>query len=94
MKLLAIEKENPGLTLSDYQPYLKDEAKKVLDFYLQGIVREIYFNERHEAVIILECDGMNEAAGYLESLPLVKAGLIHFELMELNPYTGFSRLLD
>ena len=93
MKFLAIEIEKEGLSTNDFQPYLKDEALKVLELYERGIIREIYFDQDHCAVMILECQSKTEAEETLQQLPLVKAGMIKFEIKELKPYTGFSRLL-
>jgi hypothetical protein len=36
--------------------------------------------------------GLEDAKKALDTLPLVKAGLISFELMPLVPYPGFARL--
>ena len=35
---------------------------------------------------------MDEAEGLLDTLPLVKEGLIEFEVIPLAPYPGFERL--
>ena len=41
---------------------------------------------------MMECDSVEEAKKALGTLPLVKAGLISFELTPLVPYPGFARL--
>lgn len=93
MKCLAIEKENPGVKPEEFRQYLVLEARKVWDLYQEGIIRELYFRQDHsEAVLILECSSVIEANQALENLPLVKAGLISFEIIPLIPYPGFSRL--
>lgn len=92
MKFLAIEIEKEGLSTNDFQPYLKDEALKVLELYERGIIREIYFDQNHCAVLMLECSNLNEAKSILNELPLVSKGLIDFNVRALSPYTGFSRL--
>lgn len=92
MKFLAIEIEKEGLSSSDFQPHLKNESLKVLELYERGIIREIYFDQNHCAIIILECQSISEAKSILSELPLVLKGLISFSIKELTPYTGFSRL--
>jgi len=96
MKILAIEKEIPGIKDEDYAPYLKAEAAKVWELFQNGIIREFYFtnDEAHFAVLILECSGALEAEKILNSLPLVEHKLISFDLKELIPYSGFSRLFE
>lgn len=94
MKIIAFEIEVEGVTSQQFAPHLRAESLKVLELFEKGIVREIYFDQSHCAVIILECSNLEEAESILKELPLVKNGLIHFDLRELNPYTGFSRLLN
>ena len=93
MKFLALEIEKPGLTGADFEPHLKPEAARAWALVQSGSLRELYFRaDRHTAVLVLECASPEEAQQALDSLPLVKAGLITFELIPLAPYTGFARL--
>jgi hypothetical protein len=93
MKILAIEREKPGVTEEQCTPHLGPEAERVWELYQQGIIREIYFREdREEAVIVLECTDLKEARAALDTLPLVRNGLITFELVPLKPYPGLARL--
>ena len=90
MKILAIEQEIPGKTSSDFAPHLQTEARHVWKLYQQGIIRELYFHaEDHIAVLMLECTDLNEAQQIIADFPLVKAGLITFQLIPLVPYDGF-----
>jgi muconolactone delta-isomerase len=94
MKILAIEHELPGVTSADFTPGLtRAEAARAWELYQAGTFREIYFcRDYPSAVLILECADVAEAEEILGTLPLVKAGLITFELMPLIPYPGFARL--
>ena len=93
MKILALEQEVPGVTGEQFQPHLNAEAVKAWKLYQAGVIRELYFREdRHEAVLILECANVDEAQNILNTLPLVQEGLITFDLIPLVPYPGFSRL--
>ncbi len=95
MKLLALERELGDFPAAAYQPHLKAEAAQVWALYEAGILREIYFRaDRHTAVLVLECPDEAAARAALDSLPLVQAGLIAFDLIPLAPYTGLSRLFD
>jgi len=95
MKILAIEKELPNTTPDRFKPHLKAEAARVWELYKSGKVREMYFRgDREEAVLILECEDIVETKMLLESLPLVQAGLIEFEVIPLVPYPGFERLFQ
>ena len=95
MKLIALEIEKEGLTSADFQPYLKDEARAIWELHKQGIVREIHFRaDQHTAVITMECESVDEAKSILADLPLVKSGLITFDIIPLEPYSGFERLFS
>lgn len=94
MKFLAMEIEVPAVPEEAFGPHLKAEAIRALELYQEGTIRELYFRgDREEAVLVLECADEREAREALDSLPLVRAGLIAFDLIPLVPYPGFSRLL-
>jgi len=93
MKILALEQDVPGVREEQFQPHLKAEAARVWELYQAGVLREIYFRQdRTQAVLVLECADVQEARCVLETLPLVRAGLIDFEVIALIPYPGFSRI--
>lgn len=93
VKVLAIEQEVSGKSSADYATYLQAEATHVWELYKAGVVRELYFHaEDHIAVLMLECTDVEEASRTLAGFPLVEAGLIHFRIIPLSPYDGFSRL--
>ncbi|MDX1640859.1 MAG: hypothetical protein R3220_04140 [Balneolaceae bacterium] len=95
MRIIAIEVEKPGLNKRDFVPHLRDEAKEGWKLYKDGFIREMYFRaDKPEAVLILEAKDLDEAKEKLSQLPLVKNGLITFELIPLKPYHGFERLFD
>jgi muconolactone delta-isomerase len=93
MKILAMEMEVEGAKPEQFRPHLKTEAQHIWRLYQSGVIREFYFRaDRSEAVLILECENIDTAQQTLASLPLVKAGLITFEVIPLIPYPGFARL--
>ena len=93
MKILAMEKEIPGVKDEQFTKHLKQEARELWDLYQEGIIRELYFRkDRSQAILLMECSGMDEARPILDSLPLVREGLISFDVIPLIPYPGFSRL--
>jgi hypothetical protein len=95
MKILALEKEIPGIPDDAYEPHLKAEALKAWEYYQSGVIRELYFrSDWPGAVLILECRDTDEARQMLGQLPLVKNHLIAFDIIPLLPYPGFSRLFE
>jgi hypothetical protein len=105
MKILALEQEMPATTSEQCAPHLKAEAARIWELYKSGKLREIYFRgDRRlhrtahgavpvsEAVLVLECADVEQAHQVLDTLPLVREGLIRFEVIPLVPYPGFERL--
>lgn len=93
MKILAIEKDLPGSAGNDFEPHLEAEAARIWELQQSGVLREAYFRaDAPEAVLVLECGDSEEAKEILSSLPLVRAGLIAFEVIPLRAYPGLSRL--
>ncbi len=93
MKIIAIEKELPESTPKKFREYADLEAKTAWKLYQEGILRELYFRaDKTCSVLVLECDNLEQAEKYLQTLPFVKEGLIIFDLIPLKPYPGFSRL--
>lgn len=94
MKILAIEKEVPGVDWSTVsKELLAQEALDVYRMYLLEQLREHYFNEEKCAVLVLECDSKGDAQVLLGKLPLVEKNIITFDVMELHPYTGYNRIV-
>ena len=59
MKILAIEHENAFARAADFAPYLEAEARLAWELSQKGIIREMYFrDDRDEAVLVLECEGI------------------------------------
>lgn len=93
MKILAIERDIPGITDQDFKPHLDKEAARVWDLHQSGVIRELYFrSDQTSAVLVLECQDSKEADQILQTLPLVREGFITFEIISLIAYPGFSRL--
>lgn len=93
MKWMAIENEVEGACWEHTDAVLKEEAFQIFQLYLTTRLREIYFNEHHQAVLILETPDRQTTLNILNELPLVKQGLITFNLMELRPYNGYEQLM-
>lgn len=93
MKILAIENEIEGVDWNKLEDVLKNEARQVYNLYLSDTIREIYFTENKNAILVLEMKDKKAAIELLKTLSLVKTGKIKFEVMELRPYTGYDRIM-
>jgi hypothetical protein len=94
MRILALENPRPGAKQEDFAPHLRSEARAVWELEQADVVREVYFTEAHDAVLILECASVEDARAALSTLPLVKADVVSFTLIPLKPYDGYQRLFE
>ncbi len=92
MKILAKSRTLAADDAAFTPALLHAEAERAWRLQQSGVIREIYFTAGGEAVLILETASTAAAKRVLASLPLVRAGLIEFELDELRAYGGFARL--
>jgi hypothetical protein len=93
MKVLAIDKLLPGISIERIQPFLKSEAEHAWKNYEAGIFRELYMRgDRPGAVVILECRDIDDAKTIMAELPLVKEKFIEFDFIPLSPFTPFASL--
>jgi hypothetical protein len=66
----------------------------VWDLYRHDVVREMYVPGNPGVVPVLETATREEAENVLASLPLVKASLIDFELIELHPFRNLEKMFE
>lgn len=93
MKVLALGRDTAPADDPRFAELRPAEARRAWEPYQRDIVREIYFRaDRPNGVLVLEVPDMAAAREVIDSLPLVAAGLIDFDLVPLRPYPGFARL--
>lgn len=93
MKILALERELPGATPEQFGQHRHAEAARVWELHQEGTIRELYFRaDRHDAVLVLECESIEHAEQVLTTLPFVSHGLTKFDLIPLIAYSGFAHL--
>lgn len=93
MKVLALGRDTVPADDPRFAEVRPAEARRAWDLYQQEILREIYFRaDRPNGVLVLEVPDLAAARAVIDSLPLVAAGLIDFDLIALKPYPGFARL--
>jgi muconolactone delta-isomerase len=93
MKVLAISKRPEGVAAEQVAEHAVPEAARVWEHYCAGRIRELYFcPDRPAAVVVLECRDGAEAREILGTLPMVKAGVLDFDILPLQPFDHFERL--
>ncbi len=94
MQILAMSKLKEGVTLDKIGQNGADEVKHTLEAYLDGKIRNFWFQvNRPGVVFILESTDENEARCVMEELPLVVAGLMNVDLIPLQPLKPLGTLI-
>ncbi len=76
---------------SAFEPLLESEAETLRHAYAAGIARQAWSRkDKPGAVVLLECESVEAAKAWAETLPLRKAGMLHTEFVELGGYRGFG----
>src|SRR5215472_12676230 len=90
MKLLAIGRPRAGADVREIGVHAAAEMQALWDLYTAGTVREMYALRSPGAVLVLEAATAADAAAAVKRLPLVTAGVIEFDVIELHPFTALS----
>ena len=94
MQILAIGNLKEGVTPDKAAPHSADEVKHTLEAYLDGKIRNFWFQvNRPGMVVMLESKDEEEARQVIEELPLVVAGLMDFDLIPLQPLMPLGTLI-
>ncbi len=90
---LVITHDKPNVNWKEQEQLLKQEAKVLWDLQKNGIIRNIWFTKNsREAILIIEADDTIRTKEIIDTFPLVKEGLITYDIVELVAYDGYERL--
>ncbi len=93
MKILALIDVAPGAPIEDIRAGLKGELQESWKLFAEGALREAYATQTPSRVVfVLESASLAEAAARLQAFPLIRAGLLTFQTMELRPFVNWSLL--
>ncbi len=93
MKILALIDLVPGADVQKVRASLPEELRTSWALFSAGTIREAYTTSQPTRVVfVLEAASVYEARARLGMLPLVGAGLLRCELVELRPFTSWSML--
>lgn len=93
MKILAIIEVVPGADMQKLRAEISHELKGSWSLFASGFLREAYATEAPTRVVfVIESESRAQAEAQLRTLPLVGAGLMKVELVELRPFVNWSLL--
>lgn len=70
------------------------EAQAVWYHQASGVLRSIHFHDGPGVLMVVEVVDRQEAERLAGDLPMVRAGLVGFEVLELKPFTAFEALFE
>ena len=92
-RVLAIGRLTKALTPADMQSVMPKEVRDTVDLYLAGKIADWYVAKDAPGVVfILDVRSTDEARALTSDLPLVKAGLMQFQLIPLGPLSPLRLL--
>jgi hypothetical protein len=95
MRIMAIDKFKPGVTIDSVRPYLPEEVANVWRLWKAGIVRENYARaDEYGVVIVFEADSVATVKRYTDDFPLTRAGLVEWDLVALQVPLPLEALFD
>jgi len=94
MKVFAIARIGQGVTLDTLQPYLPKEVPATLGHYLEGKIEQFWFRDKAGPIFLMNVESVDEAKTTLDTLPLVEAKLMTYELMPVGPLMPLGRLIQ
>ena len=93
MKVLAIIDVAPGADMAELRKALPEEIMGSWGLFASGVLREAYATASPTRVVfVLEVESAVAADAHLRRLPMVAAGLMKMEYVELRPFVNWSAL--
>jgi hypothetical protein len=94
MKVMAIASPKAALTPELLKPHMPKEVPHTLSLYLEGKIEQFWFREKAGPIFLMNVASVDEAKATLDTLPLVAAGLMSYELMPVGPLAPLGRLIE
>lgn len=87
----VVRRRTEAFTDDDFAPILEPEAEQLRALYAAGKVRAAWSREDVPgAVLLLECDGRNDAEAAMGTLPLAQRGMLEVQIIPMHGYRGFG----
>ncbi|WP_321963245.1 hypothetical protein [Paraburkholderia sp. J7] len=95
MKVLAIGSIVKELTPAQRDEIMPHEVPATLKLYLDGKIEQYWFRQDKPGVVFLMSSGsVDEVKATLDTLPLVEADILAFDLLAVGPLAPLGLLLQ
>jgi muconolactone delta-isomerase len=91
MQFLTVSRRIEAFADSDFAPLVEEEGCQARILYGGGFIRQIWHRaDRPGACILFEAESEDQVRERLNTLPMVKAGMLDVTIIPLKPYAGFQ----
>jgi hypothetical protein len=94
MKVIAIASPKTALTPELLKPHMPKEVPHTLQLYLEGKIEQFWFREKFGPIFLMNAASVEEAKATLDTMPLVIANVMSYELMPVGPLLPLGRLIE
>jgi len=94
MKVMAIASPTAAMNPDTLKPHMPAEVPHTLQLYLDGTIDQFWFRERKGPIFLMNVETEDQAHVVLNTLPLVKASLMTYEVMQVGPLMPLGRLIQ
>jgi hypothetical protein len=94
MKVFAIASIPQGVSIEQIQQLLPKEVPATLKHYLEGKIEQFWFRENAGPIFLMNAESVEQAKAELDTLPLVAAKLMTYDLMPVTTLTPFGLLIQ
>ncbi len=85
-KVMVVATPKPGAPAEEVRKLVPDEARGVVQLYLEGKIELMYMRgDRGAVILFLNAKTVDEAKAILGDLPLVKDGYVNMEYLPVGP---------
>jgi hypothetical protein len=94
MKVFAIASIPRPISPEQLQQIMPKEVTATLKHYLEGTVEQFWFREKAGPIFLMNVESVEQAKAELDTLPLVAADLMTYELMPVTPLRPLGLLIQ
>ena len=94
MKVFAIASIPQPISPEQLQQIMPKEVAATLKHYLEGKIEQFWFREKAGPIFLMNVESVEQAKAELDTLPLVAANLMTYELMPVTPLRPLGLLIQ
>ena len=94
MKVFAIASIPQPISPEQLQQIMPKEVTATLKHYLEGKIEQFWFREKAGPIFFMDAESVEQAKAELDTLPLVVAKLMTYELMPVTPLKPLGLLIQ